>query len=289
MPQTLIPLAMVGGGNMARAIIRGGLDAGVLDPRRVAVAEPDAPKRDIFRSWGVRAVKRPEELVAWLHEVESQEGLGQILLAVKPQSLPEVGAQFSPLLGGARRIIISLLAGTPTARVRVALAGPGGPVSVVRVMSNTPAQVRRGTTAIAVGDGGQDGDDDLAVEVFSAVGRVVRIDEPMMDAFTAVAGSGPAYVYYLAEAMTRAAMEVGFDRDTAGWIVRWTITGAAALLDATDQPPETLRAAVTSKGGTTAAAAGVLDSAGVMEAFVRAIVAARDRGHELAGDDRPSP
>jgi pyrroline-5-carboxylate reductase len=97
-----------------------------------------------------------------------------------------------------------------------------------------------------------------------------------------VAGSGPAYVYYLAEAMVKAAVEVGFDRDTALWMVRFTISGAAALMDAADQPPENLRAAVTSKGGTTAAAAAALDAANVKEAFVRAIKAARDRGAELA-------
>lgn len=280
MAQTLIPLALVGGGTIAQALIRGGLDAGVLDPRRLAIAEPDAPKRDLFRSMGVRAVKNPADLVAWLADAEPELGAGQVMLAVKPQSLGEVGGQFAPLLGAVPRTVISILAGTPTAKVRQAL---GGKVGVVRAMPNTPAQIRRATTAIALGVGAQEGDDELAVEIFSAVGRVVRIDEPLMDAFTAVAGSGPAYIYYLAEAMTKAAMEVGFDRDTAAWIVRWTIAGAGALLDATDQPPETLRAAVTSKGGTTAAAAAVLDGAGVKDAFVRAITAARDRGRELAG------
>src|SRR5690349_1582957 len=108
MPQTLIPLAVVGGGTMAQAIVRGGLDAGVLDPRRVAVAEPDAPKRDAFRSWGVRAVKKTPELVAWLADAEPRPGLGQILLAVKPQSLAEVGAELSPILGPTRRVVISI-------------------------------------------------------------------------------------------------------------------------------------------------------------------------------------
>lgn len=280
MPQTLIPLALVGGGNMAQAIVRGGLDAGVLHPHRVAVAEPDSGKRDAFRAWGVRAVKTPEELVGWLTEAEAQPGLGQVLLATKPQSLPEVGAQFAPLLGPGRRVVVSILAGTPSARVQAAL---GGEAAVVRVMSNTPAQVRRGTTAVCLGAGGQDGDEDLSMEVFSALGRVVRIDEPLMDAFTAIAGSGPAYVYYIAEAMIKGAMELGFDRDTAMWIVRWTIAGAGALLDATDQPPETLRAAVTSKGGTTAAAAAVFDECKLKDCIVRAVKAARDRGRELAG------
>lgn len=138
---------------------------------------------------------------------------------------------------------------------------------------------------MALGEGVQDGDDALAVQLFEAIGRVVRIDESLMDAFTAVAGSGPAYVFYLCEAMARAAEEIGFDRDTAEWLARWTVSGAGAVLDAADQPPETLRAAVTSKGGTTAAAMTVLDEAALMTVFVRAITAARDRGRELAGGE----
>src|SRR5690606_20111285 len=221
MAQLALPLAIIGGGNMAQAIVRGGIDAGVLDARRIAVAEPDGARRDLFRSWGVRAVKTPPELAAWLAS-EAEPGSGQILLAVKPQSLGEVGKQYRTLIATPRRIIISLLAGTPSTRIRAAL----GDHAVVRTMSNTPARIRQGTTAVALGEGAAEGDDDLAVELFTAVGRVVRIDEDMMDAFTAVAGSGPAYVYYLAEAMVKAATEVGFDRDTALWIVRWTIAGA---------------------------------------------------------------
>jgi pyrroline-5-carboxylate reductase len=277
MAQTPIPLAVIGGGMMAQAIIRGGIDAGVLDPRRIGVVEPDGARRDVFRSWGIRAVKTPAELTAWLTQADPEPGAGQIVLAVKPQSLPEVSSQFRFLLNGPRRILISILAGAPSVKIRAAL----GDHAIVRVMSNTPARVRRGTTAVALGQGAVEGNEELAIEMFTALGRVVRIDESLMDAFTAVAGSGPAYVYYLAEAMVKAAMEVGFDRDTAQWIVRWTIAGAGALMDAADQPPETLRAAVTSKGGTTAAAAAVLDSARVGEAFIKAIKAARDRGVEL--------
>lgn len=276
-----IPIAIVGGGTMAQAIVRGGIDAGILDPRLVGIVEPDSARRDVFRAWGVRAVKRPEELVAWLAAIDTQENPGQIMLAVKPQSLPEVGMQFRALLSRSEegeRSVISILAGTPTSRVRAAM---GQATAIIRVMSNTPSQIRKGCTAIALGDGAVEDDDAFAVDIFSALGRVVRIDESLMDAFTAVAGSGPAYVFYLAEAMTKAATQVGFDRDTAGWIVRWTIAGAASLLDATDQPPETLRAAVTSKGGTTAAATATLDESAVRDAFIRAIVAARDRGIEL--------
>ena len=263
---------------MAQAIIRGGLDAGVMDPTLIGVVEPDGARRDVFRSWGVRAVKHAQDLLHWLRAAEGRPGAGQLLLAVKPQSLEEVGGQLRPWLGLERRITITILAGTPSHRVHQQLGQAG---VVVRVMPNTPARIRRATTAVALGVGAVEGDQEMAIHIFSALGRVVRIDESLMDAFTAVAGSGPAYVFYLAEAMTAAAMRVGFDHDTAAAIVRWTVTGSAALLDATDQPPEALRAAVTSKGGTTAAAVAVLDAAQVKDAMARAIAAARDRGAEL--------
>ncbi len=278
------PLAIVGGGNMAQALVKGATEAGVLDARRVAVAEPDGLKRDVFRSWGVRAVKTTPELVNWLIASETEPGQGQMLLAVKPQSLAEVGAQLAPNMGrptgATRRVVVTILAGTPSARVRALL---GETAAVVRAMPNTPARIRRGVTAVALGAGAEAGDEERAVALFSAVGRVVMIDESLMDAFTAVAGSGPAYVFYLVEAMTRGAIEVGFDAEMAPWLVRWVVSGAGAMLDALDQPAETLRAAVTSRGGTTAAATGVLDEARMMEAMARAIVAARDRGRELAG------
>lgn len=273
------PLGVIGGGNIAQAILRGAIDAGVIDPRRVAVADPGTAKRDFFRAMGMRGHKQGAEVVAWMKENEALPGSGIILLAVKPQSLEEVAAELAPLLEGTRRVVYSLLAGTPTERVRGLL---GDATGIVRIMPNMPVAVRRSTTAIARGAGALEGDDARAIEIFSAVGRVVTIDESLMDAFTAVAGSGPAYLFYLAEALATAATDVGFDRDTAAWIVRWTLTGAGALLDATDQPPATLRAAVTSRGGTTASAIKVLDEAGMTEAFRKAIRAARDRGRELA-------
>ncbi len=202
----------------------------------------------------------------------------QVLLAVKPQMLPTLADEIRGVIGP--RIVISILAGTPGSKIRERL-GPA--VSVVRAMPNLPATIRQGTTAICLSDGASPGDDDLARSLFAAVGQVViTIEEAMMDAFTAVAGSGPAYVFYLAEAMTRAAVDVGFDETTAVKIVRETIAGSAALLGQSFDNPAALRAAVTSKGGTTAAATQVLDQANVIDTFRRAITAARDRGSELS-------
>ncbi|MCH9057700.1 MAG: hypothetical protein IIB55_03625 [Planctomycetes bacterium] len=126
------------------------------------------------------------------------------------------------------------------------------------------------------------GDEALALRIFEAVGDVIRIDEQLMDAFTAVAGSGPAYVFYLAQAMSTAATKLGFDEAQAKQIVQRTIAGAGALLAESPDSPEALRAAVTSRGGTTAAATAVLDESSVMQAMIDAITAAHDRGRELS-------
>lgn len=271
-------LAVIGGGNMAGAILRGAAAAGVVDVGRVVVAEPDEAKRAGLAKLGVAVCPGAAEALRWVREREEAGGAGQVMLAVKPQSLGAVGAELGPVFGAARRVVVSILAGTPSDRVRGVL---GEAAAVVRVMPNTPAQVGKGVSGVSLGAGAVEGDEAFAVALFGGVGDVVRIDEGLMDAFTAVAGSGPAYVFYLAEAMVRGAEAVGFDREIALRVVKGTVAGAGALLDASGEEPGALRAAVTSKGGTTAAALGVFETAGVGESIVRAIAAARDRGREL--------
>jgi len=275
------PLAFVGGGTMARAIVAGALEAGVLEPGGVFVADPDAGARVWFESRGCAGAEDGAGAVRWLERVEPVPGAGVLVLAVKPQMLASASASIAAALAGGSRLVVSILAGTTGARVREALGGGG--VRVVRAMPNTPARVRMGITAIAPDASATDDDAALAERLFKAVGEVVRIDERHMDAFTAVAGSGPAYVFLLAEAMVEGATHAGLDRETAVRAVRATVAGAGALLGSGDDEPAALRAAVTSKGGTTAAALAVMDSARVGEAVVRAVVAARDRGRELAG------
>lgn len=204
-----------------------------------------------------------------------------VVLAVKPQMFAAVAAELAPIMSGrSERCVISIMAGVRSATIRERL---GDRARVVRAMPNTPARVGQGVTAIAAGPGATEGDMAIAGRLFAALGPVVvRIDEGLMDAFTAVAGSGPAYLFYLAEAMERAAVEVGLDAAMARRVVAQTLRGAAALIDGDGQgDPGLLRAAVTSKRGTTAAAVASLERDGVMECWVRAIVAARDRGAEL--------
>ncbi len=264
-------IAVVGGGNMAGAIISGCLDSGALGPEAWIVAEPDQTKRGELQSRGIRTVPSAGALL------ECLGGSDQILLAVKPQVFPEIASEFGGAAGD--RVVISILAGIPSERIRESL---GTAVRVVRVMPNTPARIGQGATAIAMGAGAREGDDELALRVFGSVGPVVeRMDEALIDAFTAVAGSGPAYVFYLAEAMTLAAIDLGFSAEVAERIVRQTIIGASGLLGASGEPAPALRAAVTSKGGTTAAAIEQFDRAQVMTSVVTALRAARDRGREL--------
>lgn len=284
-------LAIFGGGNMGRAIILGALDAKLLAPGEIVVCETDAKKLSTLKGWGVQitadhaeALSRLVPTPPSLDDVGESGALascgGQVLLAVKPQSLDALAAQLAPTLSKSPRVVISILAGTPAEKIS-RLLGKTNPV--VRVMPNTPARLRKSMTAIALGPGCAMAHASLAYDLFASIGEVVRIDESLMDAYTALAGSGPAYLFYLAEAMTLAARDVGFDQITADRIVRQTLAGAAALLIDSHETPVQLRAAVTSKGGTTEAACTVLDQRGVIDSFRAAITAGRDRGHELAG------
>jgi len=156
-------------------------------------------------------------------------------------------------------------------------------------MTNTPARIGQGMTAMcpATSEGAIPTADDLAATrtLFAAVGRVIDLPEEMLDAFTAVAGSGPAYLFHLAEGMAAGAEAVGFERTQALDLVRATIAGAAGLLEASPgTDPADLRAMVTSAGGTTAAAVGVLEARAMRNTLRDAIIAAKDRGHALAGE-----
>lgn len=276
-------LLIIGAGNMGRAILGGALRAGVFGPSSVVVAEPNPAARDALPG-GLTTFANAREALAHTLAHEDPAAPAQVLLAVKPQMLPEVAAELAPLLAqGPSRVVISILAGATAARIAEALS-PSNPghLRIIRAMPNLPALVGQGATAIHITPSARAGDDAFARALFTSIGPLVlTIDEPMMDAFTGVAGSGPAYLFYLAEAMTRAAVDLGFSPADADAMVRQTLLGAATLLAQSDQPPATLRANVTSKGGTTAAATALLEARGANAAFVDAIKAAQARGREL--------
>jgi pyrroline-5-carboxylate reductase len=274
-------LVVIGGGNMGKAIVVGGVNAGILSPQRVCVADPAAEKRARFGALGVQVVATTWDAVTWLGSNASRPEDGQVLLAIKPQSLVVCAEEIKQLRGAiSGRIVISILAGASSSRVRECL---GGDIHVIRAMPNLPAAIGKGVTALCVGAGASAGDAAFARKIFAGIGpAVVDLEESMMDAFTAVAGSGPAYLFYLAESMVQGAMRVGFSHADALKIVRGTLAGSAAMLEQSADEPSDLRAAVTSKGGTTEAALKVLNSKTVLQDFADAIEAARDRGRELA-------
>ncbi len=274
-------LVVIGGGNMGKAIVVGGVNAGILSPQRVCVADPAAEKRARFGALGVQVVATTWDAVTWLGSNASRPEDGQVLLAIKPQSLVACAEEIKQLRGAiSGRIVISILAGASSSRVRECL---GDDIHVIRAMPNLPAAIGKGVTALCVGAGASTGDAAFARKLFAGIGpAVVDLEESMMDAFTAVAGSGPAYLFYLAESMVQGAMRVGFSHADALKIVRGTLAGSAAMLEQSADEPSDLRAAVTSKGGTTEAALKVLNSKTVLQDFADAIEAARDRGRELA-------
>lgn len=273
--QTLqIPLLFLGGGNMAHAIIDGAQRSGVLDPNRVAVLDPNEDRRSLFEI----SFNDPGQAVAWL-KGQGVRGCG-VVLAVKPQMLGVAAEPVRVLMNhaGLSPMVISILAGTRSDRVGEAM---GEGCRVVRVMPNTPASIGMGMSAVAGSGSSTVEDVEIARSLMGGAGETIEIDESMMDAFTAVAGSGPAYVFYLVEAMTKAAVSLGFDADIARRIVEQTVIGSSELLKASDEDAAELRSKVTSKNGTTYAATTTMDSLGMMHAITAALTAARDRGVEL--------
>lgn len=259
------PLIILGFGNMGAAIVAGALRANVLHPQSVVVVDPSPDRRSDARNLGLVALDAARDAL-------DRSPAAPVLLCIKPQALPAAAADLAPL---GDRLVLSILAGVPSDTLRARL----GTSRVIRAMPNTPALVGRGITAID--DAADPADTALARRLFEAVGVVVPLPEHLFDAFTALAASGPAYLFHLAEAMIAAAEPLGFSPDQGRAIVRATLSGSAELLARSPEPPETLRARVTSKGGTTAAATAILESRAVHRALVDAIIAARDRASEL--------
>ena len=197
------------------------------------------------------------------------------VIAVKPGDVPAACAALAE--AGVERVL-SIAAGVPTARLEAGLA-PGA--AVVRAMPNTPALVGAGAAAIAGGSAAADDDLAWAESILAAVGIVVRVDEPLLDAVTGLSGSGPAYVFLVAEALIEAGVLAGLPREISVALTEQTLPGSARLLASSEDPPEALRAAVTSPGGTTAAGLRALDDAGWFDAFLAAVAAATARSREL--------
>ena len=264
-------LAFIGGGNMARSLI-GGLARRGADTRTIRVAEPVAALREaLVADFGVQAFERGEDAVA---------GAGLWLLAVKPQMMRAACEPLAAAAQAQRPLVVSIAAGITVARLQQWL---GGGLPVVRCMPNTPALLGAGVTGLYAGVGVDASQRSRADELLSSAGATVWIDaEPLIDAVTAVSGSGPAYVFLLAEALEAAAVAEGLPAADARTLVVQTLLGAGRMLAEAGEAPAELRRRVTSPGGTTQAAIEAFQAGGFESLVARAVHAARERGAALA-------
>jgi len=269
-PSSPAVIAFIGGGNMASAIIGGLLRQG-MSPDRLEVVEPFAPARDKLKEqFGIAALETAGPAL---------RRAGLVVWAVKPQTFREAAAQARAHTGGA--LHLSVAAGIRSASI----AAWTGTERIVRCMPNTPALIGKGITALYARAGASQDDRARAEQVIATTGEWLWVrDEAQLDAVTALSGSGPAYVFFFLEAMTRAGVEMGLEREQAYRLAVATFGGAAALAHASDEPPEALRQRVTSKGGTTYAAITSMEQDDVQALFVKALHAAGRRATEL-GDE----
>lgn len=266
-------ITFIGGGNMATALI-GGLIASGVAPQQIRVGEPDAERRTTLeRGRGVQTGADNAEIIS---------GADAVMFAVKPQVLPAVAQASAAAIAAGRPLVMSIAAGVTT----VALAGwLGGDAAIVRAMPNTPALIGLGAAGLYANSSVTAAQRDTAAAIMGAAGEALWIeDEALMDAVTAVSGSGPAYFFLVIEAMEAAGIELGLAPADARRLVLQTALGAASMAKNGDAEAAELRRRVTSPGGTTAAALAVLEDGGLRELFKRALTAARDRGRELAGN-----
>lgn len=266
-PDASIELAVLGFGAMGSAVLRGALAADLVRPASVLVVEPDRGRREEASSLGCSTSADPRDAAV----------ARTLLLAVKPQSFADLAPALRPR--GRRTLVLSVMAGITGARIAEAV---GAGHAVVRAMPNTPARIRCGVTALAACAGAEPADLAEAERLFAGVGETVQVPERLLDAVTATSGSGPAYLYLMAEAWEAAARELGLEAAAARTLVRGTILGAARLLAEEGADPVALRAAVTSKGGTTAAAIESLERSGLRGALRDALAAAARRAEELS-------
>ncbi|MHB8513434.1 MAG: pyrroline-5-carboxylate reductase [Actinomycetota bacterium] len=264
-------LAILGGGKMAEALLSGLLRSGWRTPQEVTVTVRRQDRAtELSSKHGINVSFDNAEAVA--HSEIA-------LIAVKPQDMDSLLAQISPA-ASTSHLIISVAAGIPTSFIEKRL--PDG-IPVVRCMSNVPALVDEAMTVVSSGSHASEKHLAVAEEIWSHVGRVLRLAEKHLDAITATSGSGPAYFALLAEAMIDACILLGLSRDVATELIVQTMLGSAKMLREIQMHPVELRELVTSPGGTTIAAIRELENAGVRAAFLNAISAACDRASELAG------
>ena len=266
-------IGFIGGGNMAEALIKGIVTAGIYAPQNVLVSDIRAQRLEfLVDTYGITAVGSNSELAS---KVEA------IVLAVKPQNLIDVLGGVTDAIGP-QTLVISIAAGIKVANIAAVL----GEIAIIRVMPNTPALIGQGASALFANERARPSLE-KATSIFSSVGKAVVVDdEDLIDAVTAVSGSGPAYYFLLMEEMIKAGVELGLSESVARDLVLQTARGAgllAAEADRNGESPAELRRKVTSPGGTTEAALKVFAANNFSRLVSDALKAAHDRGRELSG------
>jgi pyrroline-5-carboxylate reductase len=260
----------VGGGNMASALIRGFVAAGLYEPSEICASDVDTARRS--------ALSRRLHVATTADNLALVRASRLVILAVKPQIADAVLAELRPAVTG-RQLFVSIVAGVPTGRLE---AGLGPKARIVRVMPNTPALLGKGMSVLVRGRRATLSDERLALRLFRAVGKARAVgDERLLDAVTGLSGSGPAYVYRLAEALIDGGVAAGLSREISAELALQTIGGAAAMLLEAGESPERLREMVTSPGGTTMAGLAELERHGFFAAVSAAVVVATRRAAEL--------
>jgi pyrroline-5-carboxylate reductase len=264
-------LAIIGTGRMGEALLSGLLRSGGWTPDRIVCTTRSQRRADdIAEAYGV---------TAHTDSAAAAGGVDVVLIAVKPQNISELLAEIGPKLRP-EQTVISVAAGVSTATIEAALLEQ---IPVVRVMSNVPVQVDEAMSVLAAGAHAGPDDVELARSILGRVGKVMELAEHQLDAVTGLSGSGPAYVFLLAETMIDAAILLGLPRDVATELIAQTMVGSAKMLRDSGRHPVELRESVTSPGGTTIAAIRVLEQERMRAAFINAIEAATLRSRELAG------
>jgi len=264
-------IGLIGSGNMARALAGGLVRSGMAAPGQIVASDavPSQVER-LVAECGVRAAGSNRAVV---------EAADIVVLCVKPFQVADVCAEVAPAAAEADKLFVSICAGIPTRFIEEHL---GGRPRVVRVMPNTPSMIGRGASGVAGGAFCRPDDVERVAALFRSVGVAVVVPEEQMDLVTGLTGSGPAYVYFLAEALIDAAVDLGMSAADAETLVRQLMDGAGRLAFESDRPLAELRAAVTTKGGTTEAGLRALEEGG-FRALVRECVArATARSRELS-------
>jgi pyrroline-5-carboxylate reductase len=270
-PAEKTAIAMIGSGQMGEALIAGWLAAKTVLPNQVMATDRSAERRALMKQrFAVHASADNREAARWADVV---------VLAVKPQVIDGVMEELSPVLAG--KLVLSLAAG-----VTIGYLATRAPVGtrLVRVMPNTPVLVREGVSALAFGTGVSEADQQLARCLFEAVGRVVVVEERLMDAVTGLSGSGPAYIFLAIEALADGGVKMGLPRTVAELLAAQTVLGAAKMVLESGEHPARLKDRVASPGGTTMAGLSCLEQGAVRAALIAAVEAATKRSQELGRD-----